>query len=180
MFRGVFIAVVVATGLVVAAFMLHRARPAQELAHPTAELVRATGKCASCHLQETGAVVHQYEGSVHAREGVNCLDCHRPAEGQETLEHRGFRIAPRLTAANCRQCHETPYQQYLRSRHAAPAWAAVRGAGDFTPEQVAFAEGFHPGAVERPANALAQLEGEAAITSGCAQCHAVGRPNPDG
>jgi hypothetical protein len=166
--------------MLVSAFLLHRQRPQGELQQPSASLVRATGKCAECHRRETSAVIHEFEMSRHAQRDVNCLDCHQPVEGQESLPHRGFVIARHLTAANCRTCHSTQYRQFERSRHAAPAWAAVSGPDDFTAEQVAFAESFHPGAVERPANALAQIEGPAAIHGGCNQCHAIGRPNSDG
>lgn len=179
-FRAVFIAVFVATALIVAAFIVNARRPISDLSQPTATLVRATGKCAECHSKETSAVVHQFEMSKHAAAGINCLDCHQPVEGQKKLHHRGFTIASKLTAKNCSQCHQTEYQQFLRSRHAAPAWAAVSGPKDFSAEQIAFAEKYHKGAVDRPANALAMLEGPAAITRGCQQCHNVGMPNEDG
>jgi len=179
-FRSVFIAVFVGTALVVAAFLVHSLRPAAETDQPSAALVRATGKCASCHRQETAAVVAEYETSEHARREVNCLDCHRPQPGQTGVEHRGFTIAETMTAANCAQCHADEYRQFLRSRHAAPAFAAVVGPGPFSPEQVAEAERFHPGAVDRPANALAFLEGPAATQTGCITCHSIGRPNEDG
>src|SRR5690606_28871596 len=179
-FAAVFVAIAVGAALVVGAFILHAARPEGELEQPTAAFVRATGKCAECHRRETPSVLHQYEASRHAAEGVSCLDCHRAREGQEELAHRGFVITETMTAGNCSACHATEYRQYLRSRHAAPAWAAVTGARDFTPEQVAFAERYHEGAVDRPPNALAQLEGPAAITSGCQSCHDVGKPNADG
>ena len=68
----------------------------------------------------------------------------------------------------------------MRSRHASPAWAAVRGAQDFTIEQISFGEQHHPGWVDRPANALALLEGESAISKGCIECHDIGKPNLDG
>jgi hydroxylamine dehydrogenase len=179
-FRSVFFAVFLGTALILAAWLLHSRRPAVEVAQPTAAMVAATGKCATCHLQETSAVVHEFERSAHAREGVNCLDCHRPGPGQEAVEHRGFTISEQVTAGSCAACHQTEYDQFLRSRHAAPAFAAVRGAEPFTEEQVAFAERFHPGAVQRPPNALAVQEGEAAMVRGCDACHSVGRPNADG
>jgi hydroxylamine dehydrogenase len=143
-------------------------------------LVRATGKCAECHRRETSAVVHEYELSRHSSAGVNCLDCHQVVGGQKELPHRGFTIAAKVTAANCRQCHQTEYEQYLRSRHAAPAWAAVAGKGDFTAEQVAFSEKYHKGAVDRPAHPLIQVEGPVAANKGCQKCHDVGQPNADG
>jgi hydroxylamine dehydrogenase len=179
-FRAVFVAVVISAALVVAAFVINSRRPLVEQLQPTPALARSVGKCAECHRQETSAVVHQFEMSEHARQGVTCLECHRPVAGQESLDHRGFVIAKNLTAANCAQCHKTQYDQFLRSRHAAPAWAAVSGPVDFTPDQIAAAEKFHPGAVNRAANALAQHEGPAAINKGCMECHDVGRPNPDG
>lgn len=179
-FRGVFIAVVLGTALVVAAFMINARRPPSEVAHPTAALVRATGKCAECHRRETSAVVHEFEMSRHNASGINCLECHRVVEGQESLEHRGFTIAKTVTAANCKQCHETEYQQFLRSRHAAPAWASVAGAGDFSPQQIAFSEQFHKGAVNRKAMAITEMEGPLAVSKGCYKCHEVGRPNKDG
>jgi len=179
-FRWVFVAVFLGTALLVGAFLLHHARPAVELEQPTAALVRASGKCATCHLQETAAIVAEFETSEHARRGVTCLDCHGPADGQEAVDHRGFTISGRLTAANCATCHATEYRQFLRSRHAAPAYAAVTGAEPFTAEQIAEAETFHPGAVQRPPNALARLEGVAATRTGCLTCHSIGVPNADG
>ena len=89
-FRSVFIAVVIAFALIMGAFLINRARPRVETEQPTAALVRATGKCAECHLRTQYSVVHQYEMSVHAQKGVNCLDCHQPAVGQEKKNHHGF------------------------------------------------------------------------------------------
>jgi hydroxylamine dehydrogenase len=179
-FRLLFSTIVIATSLLVGAFLLHSHRPKGQLDEPSASFVRATGKCAECHRRETSAVVHEFEMSVHAARDVNCLDCHKPVQGQPSIDHRGFVIAKDLTSANCRQCHETEYRQYERSRHAAPAWAAVSGPDDFTPEQIALAERFHPAAVKRPANALAKVEGPIATHNGCYQCHDIGKPNADG
>lgn len=179
-FRAVFTSVVIATALILAALIVNSQRPLEEVDQPTAALVRASGKCAECHRQETSAIVHEFEMSVHAEKHINCLQCHQPMQGQEAMEHRGFQIARELTAANCAQCHATEYEQYLRSRHAAPSWAAVSGGKDFTPQQIAHSEQFNPGAVNRPPNDLTFLEGPAAVTSGCAACHDIGKPNADG
>lgn len=179
-FRSVFIAVVIGTALLVAAVMVNGYRPRLVTEQPTAALVRASGKCAECHVNQHYSVVHEYELSVHAQKKVNCLDCHQPATGQNPLAHHGFVIATKVTAANCRSCHETVYQQFVRSRHAAPSWAAVYGDKDFTPQQVALSEQFHPGSTKRPANPLVALEGPSATQSGCVSCHSVGKPNADG
>jgi hydroxylamine dehydrogenase len=179
-FRAVFIALVIGTSLLVAAFMLNAYRPRVVTEQPTAELVRASGKCAECYANLQYSIVHEYQLSMHARKKINCLECHQPAAEQDGHDHHGFVIVSHLTAANCRSCHEPIYQQFLRSRHAAPSWAAVYGDKDLSPDQVAFSEQFHPGGVKRPANPLTFLEGQAATQSGCVSCHSVGRPNSDG
>jgi hypothetical protein len=65
----VFIAIVIAFGLIVGAFLINRARPPVETSQPSAEFVRASGKCAECHTQQTYSVVHEYEMSRHAARG---------------------------------------------------------------------------------------------------------------
>lgn len=179
-FRSVFLALVIAFALILAAFLLNRARPKVETEQPSAALVSATGKCAECHARTQYSVVHEYEMSAHARKGINCLECHQPAPGQEKKDHHGFVIATKLTSGNCRSCHEGIYQQFLRSRHAAPAWAAIYGERGLTPEQVNFSETYQPGGTRRPPHPFVQLEGGSAMTSGCEKCHSVGKPNSDG
>jgi len=180
-FRSVFIAVVISFGLIVGAFLINRARPKAESGQPSGEFVRATGKCAECHERTQYSIVHEYEMSRHAQKGVNCLDCHQAATGQAKKDHHGFVIASvRLTAGNCRSCHEQIYQQFLHSRHAATSWAAIYGEKGLTPEQVNFSETFQPGGTRRPPHPFTQLEGASAVVSGCEQCHSIGKPNPDG
>jgi hypothetical protein len=179
-FRSVFIALVIGFALVIAGYLINRQRPAVETAQPSAAFVKATGKCAECHVRQHYSVVHEYELSAHARKGVSCLDCHQPAGNQEKTEHHGFDISKAVTAANCKGCHPLAYDQFLRSRHAAPAWAAVYGKQGLSAEQVAHAEKYHPGSCDRPEHPLVSLEGEAAMAAGCAKCHSVGKPNADG
>ena len=179
-FRSVFIGVTISGGLLLAALLVHHARPVPETRQPSPELVRAAGRCAQCHREETAAIVHQYERSAHSRSKVTCLDCHQPQDGQETNDHFNFRLARNITSLNCQGCHRTEYEQFARSRHALPAWSAVVGSTGMSPELVVFGEQHHPGAVDRPPNALAALEGAAAIDSGCLGCHQIGRPNRDG
>ena len=179
-FRSVFIALVIGFSLVLAALLINAQRPQAEVNQPNVSLVRATGKCAECHSRTQHSVVHEYEMSAHAAKNVTCLDCHQPATGQEKADHHSFVISKTVTAANCRSCHESIYQQFLRSRHAAPSWAAVYGEKGLSVEQVSFSEKFHPGASKRAANALVDIEGGAAMVSGCAKCHSIGKPNNDG
>jgi hydroxylamine dehydrogenase len=179
-FRAVFIAITIATALILSAYLVNSRRPRVVVEQPSAAFVRASGKCAECHLNTQYSVVHEYEMSAHAKKGVNCLDCHQVAQGQTGTNHNGFVINEHVSPANCRTCHEAIYQQFLHSRHAAASWAAVAGDKDFTAEQIAFGEQYQPGGVKRPPNVLTALEGTAATKSGCASCHSVGRPNADG
>ena len=50
-FRAVFIGVTVAFALILAAFLINRNRPPAETGQPTADFVRASGKCAECHRE---------------------------------------------------------------------------------------------------------------------------------
>jgi hydroxylamine dehydrogenase len=179
-FRQVFIAIVLGFALILAAFLMNRARPEAETDQPSAALVRAAGKCAECHYRQQYSIVHEYEMSVHGQKHVSCLECHQPAAKQQHKDHHGFVIANQLTAGNCRGCHEAVYQQFLRSRHAAVSWAAVYGEKGLSGEQANFAEQFHPGYAKRPPHPFAVLEGASAMVSGCEQCHSIGRPNDDG
>ncbi len=122
-FRSVFLAVLVAFALILAAFLINRARPKSESEQPTADLVRATGKCAECHSRTQYAVVHEYEMSCHAKKGVNCLDCHQPAAGQEKKDHHGFVIS---SQTHRRKLPQLP-RQYLSAISAQPPRRAVLG-----------------------------------------------------
>lgn len=179
-FKHIFIAVFVGTALVVVAFLLNRQRPAHETQQPSADFVKATGKCAECHSNETSAVVHQFERSAHTKQGVTCLDCHQPLEGQKETNHRGFTVTEDVTSKNCASCHADEYEQFERSRHAAPAWAAVKGREPFTDAQIAHADQYHEGAVDGSADKLAQLEDAETIERECGACHSIGKPNADG
>jgi len=179
-FRSVFIAIVIGFSLIVGAFMINRRRPKIETDQPNAALIRATGKCAECHQRLQYSVVHEFEMSRHAEKGVTCLDCHQPATNQQGKEHNGFTITTQMTSGNCRSCHESIYQEFQRSRHAAVSWAAVFGAEGLSAEQVSFAEKYQPGYANRPPHPFVKLEGTSAMVSGCSQCHSIGKPNSDG
>ena len=85
-----------------------------------------------------------------------------------------------MTPGNCRICHAAIYDQFVRSRHAAPSWVAVAGNKDFSPAMISQMEKLHPGSMERSAHPLTKLEGESSTTSGCIACHSIGKPNSDG
>jgi hypothetical protein len=92
-YKSVFIAVVMAAAMIVAALLVSSRRPSIEREQPTPMFVEATGKCAECHRHQTPGVVAQFERSRHAAHGVTCLDCHQPGAGVAGMDHRGFTIA---------------------------------------------------------------------------------------
>jgi hydroxylamine dehydrogenase len=179
-FRAVFIALVISTALIVSAYLVNSRRPRVVVEQPSAAFVKASGKCAECHRNNQYSIVHEFEMSVHAQKRVTCLDCHQVAAGQTGTNHNGFVINMAVTPANCRTCHEAVYEQFVRSRHAAPSWTAVMGNQDFPPEMIEQMEKLHPGSMKRPAHPLTKLEGDSSAKSGCIACHAIGRPNADG
>ncbi len=179
-FHAVFIAIVIATGLIVAAYLVNSQRPRVVVEQPSAAFVTASGKCAECHRNSQYSIVHEYEMSKHAQKGITCLDCHQVQPGQTGKDHNGFVITTAITPANCRVCHEAIYEQFARSRHAAPSWVAVAGNKDFSPEMIQQMEKLHPGSMIRPPHPLTKLEGDSSTTSGCFACHAIGKPNADG
>lgn len=179
-FRTVFIAIVIATGLIVSAYLINSKRPSIVVEQPGADYVKASGKCAECHRNNQYSIVHEYEMSKHAAKGVSCLDCHQVQPGQTSTNHNGFVINTGITSANCRVCHLAVYDQFARSRHAAPSWVAVVGNADFSQEMIEQMEKLHPGSMKRPGNPLTKIEGESSAKSGCISCHAIGKPNADG
>ena len=179
-FRSIFIACLIGSSLVLSALIVNRARPLRDPAPSVPAFTQATGRCAQCHREETAAVVHQFEASQHSQASITCYDCHQALDGQDEYGHYDFVLARDVTSLNCQGCHRTEYEQFARSRHALPAWAAVRGTAQITADQVALGERLHPGAVDRPANPLATLEGPGATQTGCLGCHTIGIPNADG
>ena len=91
-FKFIFLSVAIAMALVVIVFVFHVNRPQVEVQQPSADFVRAAGKCANCHRRETAAVVHQFEKSMHAKQGVSCLDCHQAVENQQERIHNGLQL----------------------------------------------------------------------------------------
>ena len=178
-FRSVFIAITVSAALIVTALIVNGRRPAVEVQQPTAQLVEATGKYAECHRRETSAVVHQFEGSRQVPVGVTCLKCHRSVAGQGTACPPRVHDRQRVTAANCRQCHPTEYRQFLRSRHAAPAWAAVSGRAPSPPSRSLWPSG--SSTARSPSGALGWTwKARPRDRDRCTKCHEVGQPNNDG
>lgn len=145
-----------------------------------APVVNAENKpCVDCHRQRSPGVVHQWETSKHAENGIGCLTCHQAQPGDpDDFMHEGSRIATIVSPRDCSRCHEREFREQQASRHADAAHF-VGSLDNFLGEIV---------------------EGSPAAVQGCQQCHGatvrvaadgrldpqtwpnggMGRINPDG
>jgi hydroxylamine dehydrogenase len=144
-------------------------------------------KCATCHQRVSPDIVHQFAAGAMARAGVTCEDCHVLPRGDPLAhEHEGFLITSAPTPKQCGRCHVREAAEYIRSRHAGPAWMALSGWSDFTPaqraqtEQIAELTRGPNGIPTATRNAIFDLEGPSVTPAACQSCHAIGRPNHDG
>jgi len=141
--------------------------------------------CVECHQKENPGIIQQYHDSKHSGSGVQCLDCHKPVKGQETMakDHYKVSVVVEPSPLNCAQCHKDEVKQFEDSNHAAKSWYSVQGAKNFTPEELAKyhlvdAKGqpINGGA----ANPVFNLIGNDASAQSCEVCHAIGQKNQDG
>lgn len=142
-------------------------------------------ECVECHQKENPGIVQQYHDSKHSGRGVQCLDCHKPVLGQETMakDHYKVSMVAAPTPKNCATCHEEAVKEFEASNHAAKSWYSVEGAKNFTTEELAKnhlldANGQPVGGGN--ANPVFNLIGEDASAQSCEVCHAIGQKNEDG
>jgi len=141
--------------------------------------------CVECHQKDNPGIIQQYHDSKHSGRGVQCLDCHKPIKGQETMakDHYQVSVVAEPTPLNCAQCHKDEVKQFEDSNHAAKSWYSVEGAKNFTPEELAKnhlldANGKPVGGGN--ANPVFNLIGKDASAQSCEVCHAIGQKNQDG
>jgi hypothetical protein len=82
----------------------------------------------------------------------------------------------------CQGCHQAEVAQFMQSRHSLPAYVAMTGVEELTPELL---ELYHaiPEAELGPIqsrSALFNIEGPEITRFACASCHNIGRPTLDG
>lgn len=141
--------------------------------------VTGGGVCGSCHARATPAITLRFNQSVHAKKGVDCLDCHRgTTENPETTEHKGLQMLPAPTPKTCGNCHQPELEQYKRSAHAGKAWLAMTPEG-LSEEELTQIQARQPNIIlER--NVLFDKEGPNVTPAACESCHGIGRPRADG
>jgi len=179
------VAVIVVLGLALIAVTIARTSlPAPgEQAERVNALANSTDECVTCHEQTTPGIVVQYGHSTMAAAEVACQDCHEvKADYPGAVEHEGVHVLRSPTSAMCEKCHVTEVAQFNQSRHGLPAFAAMTGTEEMTPELLAMYEAIPEGsfAPDKSRNALYHLEGPAVTRFACEGCHNVGKPAADG
>ncbi len=146
-------------------------------------LADSLNPCVICHRVMTPGIVQQFSYSTMAAAGNTCLDCHEvKADHPEAEAHQGFFRIIQPTPLMCQSCHETEVAQFYQSRHALPAYAAMKGTQDLTEEHLEMYESIPEGgfAPDKERNALYVLEGDDITRFACEVCHNIGQPQADG
>ncbi len=147
-------------------------------------LENSVDACVNCHINTAPGIINQYGYSTMAAVGVTCRDCHEVEEDYPGGEsHMGqFHIIASPTPKICGKCHNQQWQQFNRSRHAAPAYAAMRGLDDFNPQQLEDYEAIPEGLFDlaKAPDPLYELLGSDITQLACMACHKIGTPQPDG
>jgi len=177
------ILVVVVLGLAVVTMTMGRAGTEPVEPVRVDALANSNDSCVTCHRNSSPGIVEQFSHSSMALADVGCRDCHEVASDYPgAVEHEGAYVLAGPTPAMCQKCHQQQVAEFNQSRHAAPAYAAIKGVSEFTPEQVAMYQAIPEGGYveNKPVNGLYTVEGPEITRFACHQCHDIGRPNPDG
>lgn len=146
-------------------------------------LANSTDSCVTCHRNTTPGIVEQYSRSTMAAANVTCSNCHVVAEDYPgAIAHEGTFVLNTPTTAMCQGCHGAQVAQFNQSRHGLPAWVAMVGVDDLSPEHRAMYEAI-PEAELGPIqerSVLFDIEGPELTRFACQTCHAIGRPHEDG
>ncbi|MEW5960909.1 MAG: multiheme c-type cytochrome [Chloroflexota bacterium] len=146
-------------------------------------LANSDDPCVVCHKQTTPGIVEQYGHSTMAAAEVTCRNCHEvAADYPNAVEHEGTYVLGSPTTAMCEKCHGAEVAQFNQSRHSLPAYVAMVGSKDLSPDMLAMYQAIPEGsfAPDKMRNALFALEGPDVTRFACESCHNVGKPAADG
>ena len=68
------------------------------------------GECLACHQKETRGIFLAWVNSKHAKNGVDCITCHK---NHETAKPKKSVVEPQV----CARCHSEKYDQFQKGRH---------------------------------------------------------------
>ncbi len=146
-------------------------------------LANSSDECVDCHRRASPGIVQEFGYSSMAAAKVTCRDCHEvKVDYPGAVEHEKTYILNSPTAAKCQKCHEAEVAQFDASRHGLPAYVAVFGSKDLSPEQMSAFQAVPEGsfAPDKARNAIAAMEGPDITRFACETCHNIGRPAVDG
>lgn len=146
-------------------------------------LENSSDSCVSCHRNATPGIFQQFGTSTMAAAKVACRDCHEvKANYPGAVEHEGTYVLASPTTAKCQRCHQAETAQYYQSRHSLPAYAAVNGSQDLSPQLLTMYQSIPEGsfAPDKARNAIAAIEGPDITNFACDTCHSIGKPASDG
>lgn len=176
------VVVIVVLGLALVAMTIGLSPETMEAERVNA-LAGSRDECVRCHRRVTPGIVEQFAYSSMAVADVICTDCHEVDQDHPgSVEHEGTWVLASPTPLMCERCHSVEVSQYYQSRHSAPAYAAMRGAADFSDEQMAIYSSIPEGSYnpDKMRNALYAIEGEDITRFACHRCHDIGKPRADG
>lgn len=145
-------------------------------------LENSKDECVTCHREASPGIIEQFGHSTMAAAEVTCRDCHQVnADYPGAVEHEGDYILASPTTVMCDKCHEAEVAQYYQSRHSLPAWVAVVGSADLSPNLMAMYQAIPEGsfAPDKARNAIAAIEGPVLTPFTCESCHSIGEPAMD-
>ena len=177
------VVVILVLGLALIAMAIGRPAAPAETGLQVDALANSTDACVTCHRRATPGIVQQYGHSTMAGAEVKCRDCHEvKADYPGAKEHEGTYVLAQPTTAMCEKCHTQEVAQFNQSRHSLPAYVAVVGSQDLSPDLLAKYQTIPEGsfAPDKMRNALFALEGPDVTRFACLTCHSVGKPNVDG
>ncbi|GAB4261012.1 MAG: hypothetical protein Kow0092_10280 [Deferrisomatales bacterium] len=87
----------------------------------------ASRPCLECHKRKGVAPgsLAQWEGSLHATKGIDCVQCHSAEKGEFDAfqcPQSDVVVARHPTPQDCAKCHKEEVQQFTESKHAYPFW----------------------------------------------------------
>jgi hypothetical protein len=120
---GLFSFLLVVTLVVVAGVEMKKTRAER----PEIEVVGVNKRCISCHEQKSIApkVVDQWKESLHAEQGIGCMECHEAQEGDWDAFYcpeSDILVARHPTPKDCAECHDQQVAEFANSKHAHQFW----------------------------------------------------------
>ena len=142
---------------------------------------KTADNCMTCHKEASMGLYMQWKNSAHAKNGINCIDCHAAdKDDPDAFTHEGALISTLVTPKDCGQCHSDEAGEVENSYHATAglilesqdAYLAHVAGGH--PAAIAGCESCHGTKVKIDPNSKNKLAAGSWPNSG------VGRLNPDG